>query len=191
MKEIDNGDIPMKKHLVPLIIVTLLLCLTGLAGAEFPFLFGPPINPYFLPLSNLGPLPMLPPVLPFGPFLSAGLNPLMSFPQPLPLRPILRQARATAAITIFFNPTQSLIQVTVLPLPPTAAIAPVVAPTVVAPTAVAPTIAPSALLFLPLLSALSTSTTTPNVNLNSTVGTPNVNVNSVAPTGLSALLPFI
>jgi hypothetical protein len=97
--------------------------------------------------------------------------------------PMLRQARAT--VTILFNPSQSVIQVTVLPIGPTVAAIPVAAPA----TAIAPAIAPSALLLLPLLSGLGG--TTPQVQVNTIGSVPPITPVTSAPTGLSALLPVI
>ncbi|MGA1790905.1 MAG: hypothetical protein ACMUIM_05435 [bacterium] len=176
----------MKRCFTALLIIGLLVFWGGLVSAQFPFRIGAS-NPWMFFGNYWGPFSMLPPLLPLGPVSPFGLRLRPTFPLLSPLSPMLRQARAT--VTIFFNPTLSVIQVTVLPLTTPTVAAPVIAPTAIAPTAIAPTLAPTALLFLPLLTGLGT--TTPNVNLNSTVGTPNVNVLSTAPTGLSALLPII
>ncbi|MGA1864291.1 MAG: hypothetical protein ACMUHX_04445 [bacterium] len=106
----------------------------------------------------------------------------LSLLSPIRMPQPFRQAAAT--ITIFFNPTLSVIQVTVLPITPTAAVAPAVAP-----TAIAPAIAPSALLLLPLLSGLGG--TTPQTQVNTIGSVPPVTPVTSAPTGLSALLPII
>ena len=176
----------MKRYFLALLVIGLLVFWSCTAGAQFPFRIGAS-NPFMFFGNFWGPFSIFPPLLPLGHISPFGLPlrptlPFLSLPSPM-----LRQARAT--VTIFFNPTLSVIQVTVLPLTTPAVAAPIIAPTAITPTAVAPTLGPTALLFLPLLTGLGT--TTPNINLNSTVGTPNVNAVSTAPTGLSALLPAI
>lgn len=179
----------MKRSFVALMLLILLLCVSTAAGAQFSFLQGYPY-PFVYPMPFWG---VFPPLLPSGPFFSFGAAPRTLFPALARPVPMIRQARAT--VTILFNPALSVIQVTVLPLSP---IAPVVPTALVAPTTtIAPALPPSALLLLPLLSGLGTSTQ-PNLNFNSTstvatpVPSPVVNsTSSVGLTGLSALLPFI
>ena len=172
----------MYRCLIPLTITVLLLSFCGLAGAQFPFWIGPP-NPFFFSRPYGGQFTMFPPLLPLGPFYPPGFALSTTFPQISPPVPMIRQARAT--LTILFNPTQSIIQVTVLPISPTVAAAPVAVP----PTAVAPAVAPSALLLLPLLSGLGG--TTPQTQVNTIGSVPPVTPVTSAPTGLSSLLPLI
>jgi len=181
----------MRRYLLLSLIMLLIFSLGGKAIAQFPFPFGLS-NPFLFntPLFMGAGFPFfsLPFLAPRGPFLLPGLQPRAALSLLAPVRMPRLTRHAAATVTIFFNPTLSVIQVTVLPVTAPTLVAPVVAPTVVAPT-----IAPTALLFLSLLTALGTTTaTTPNVNVNTAVGTPIVNVNSVVPTiGLSALLPLI
>jgi hypothetical protein len=182
----------MKRFFAALMLLILLVFVSTVAGAEFPFWPGYQF-PFLYPMSFWG---ALPPLLPVRPYFSFGMTPRNLFPVLAPPAPMLRQARAT--VTIFFNPALSVIQVTVLPLTPVAPVVPVVPTAVVAPTtAIAPAIAPSALLLLPLLSGLGG--TQPNLNFNSTstVATPapvpvvNSTSTFTGLTGLTALLPLI
>jgi len=174
----------MKRCFVALMLLILFICVSTVAGAEFPFWLGLPY-PFLYQMPFWG---VFPPLLPVGPFFSFRTAPRNLFPVLAPPAPMMRQARAT--VTIFFNPALSVIQVTVLPLTPAVPLVPtaVVAPT----TAIAPALPPSALLLLPLLTGLGT--TQPNLNFNSTVApaTPVPVVNSTPSlTGLSALLPLL
>jgi len=140
----------------------------------------------FTPYSIYPPMPFLnSPFLPL-PLIMSSLRP--SPPRPLlpqisPPRPIIRNAAAT--ITIFFNPTLSVIQVTVLPIG-------TAAPVPVAPTAVAaPTLAPSALALLPaLLTAAAPATQPYSYNPTASPTVKRLTSTSILP-GLSALLPLI
>ncbi len=152
----------MRKYVFPLLLILMILCLSAPAQAQFPFAFAPPnpfLSPFFYtpsPFFSFSPFPY---PAPLSPLTIPALVPrtALSLLSPIRMPQPLRQAAAT--ITIFFNPTLSVIQVTVLPITPTAAVAPVVAP-----TAVAPAIAPSALLLLPLLTGLGGTTPQTQVN---------------------------
>lgn len=65
--------------LIPLIIIVLLLSFSGLAGAQFPFWFGPP-NPFFFSMSSGRQFTMFPPLLPLGSFSPTGFAPRTTFP---------------------------------------------------------------------------------------------------------------
>jgi hypothetical protein len=177
----------MKRYLFLLFLILMIFCFSTVALAQFPFTFVPP-SPFWYPLPFLtqpvSPFFPFPYIAPLGPFTIPGLAPrtALSLLSPIRMPQPFRQAAAT--ITILFNPTQSVIQVTVLPITPTVAAAPVVAP-----TAVAPAIGPSALLLLPLLTALGG--TTPQTQVNTIGSVPPVTPVTSAPTGLSALLPLI
>lgn len=177
----------MRRYLLSLIVIILLIYLGGEASAQFPFCFGQP-NPFLFPFSYIGlfpsPFVFLTPLPPFAPFPSVGFGQMASLSLLSPIRmpqPMLRQAAAT--VTIFFNPTQSIIQVTVLPLSPLTAPAPV---TAVAPTVTAPAVGLTALALLPLLTGLTGPTQTKTLTRLATT-TPAV----PALTGLTALLPLI
>lgn len=177
----------MRRYLFLLILILMIFCFSKPALSQFPFTFAPP-NPFLSPFFHM-PYPYFPfsPFIypaPLGPSVLPSIMPrtALSLLSPIRMPQPLRQAAAT--ITIFFNPTLSVIQVTVLPITPTATVAPVVAPTVVAPA-----IAPSALLLLPLLTGLGG--TTPQTQVNTIGSVPPVTPVTSAPTGLSALLPLI
>lgn len=171
----------MKGFLVFFMITFLVIFYVGSAGAQFPFWFGP-FNPYTFSLSYPMHITMFNPIQPSAPFLFPRLSPIMPLPVLSPPKSMIRRARAT--VTIFFNPTQSVIQLTVLPLG--SPIAPV---PVVAPSALVPAIGPTALALLPLLSGLGG--TTPQTQLNTIGSVPPITPVTTAPTGLSGLLPFI
>ena len=179
----------MKRYLFTLIIAFVIVCFGISASAQIPLFFGRQ-NPFFpLLMPNMWPIApsfaMFPPPPLAGPFLAPGLPARTSLSLLAPVRmpqPLLRQAAAT--VTIFFNPTQSVIQVTVLPLSP---VAPPV--TVAAPTVTTPAIGPTALLLLPLLTGLTGPTQTKTLTRLTTT-TPTVPT-LPALTGLSALLPLI
>lgn len=178
----------MKKYFFLICIIILLVGLSKIALAQFPFWFGPP-NPFFSSWSPLGlfapSFSIFPPLLPMGPFPSAISPPRTSLSLLSPIRmpqPLLRQAAAT--ITIFFNPTLSVIQVTVLPISP---LAPAPAPvTAVAPTVAPPALGLTALALLPLLSGITGPTQTKTLTRLSTTA-PTVPVL----TGITGLLPLI
>ncbi len=188
----------MKRYIIFIVLMALLVCFSEAALAQIPFWFGLP-NPFFFPMIPTGSFapsfpmfPMFPPLPPIGPFPSPFLAPrtlLSSLLSPIRMpRPLLRQAAAT--ITIFFNPTLSIIQVTVLPLSPLAAPVPVPIPapvTALAPSLIAPAIGPTALALLPLLTGLTAATQTKTLTRLITTAAPVL----PALTGIAAFLPFI
>ena len=180
----------MKRYFILIITILLLVCVSEAALAQIPFWFAQP-NPFLFPFPTLGSfypsLTFFPPLLPIGPFPSVISPPRTSLSLLSPLRmpqPLLRQAAAT--ITIFFNPTLSIIQVTVLPITPLSPVAPAPAPvTAVAPTVAAPALGLTALALLPLLTGLTGPTQTKTLTRLAT--TPTVPVL----TGITGLLPLI
>lgn len=177
----------MRKYLFLLFLILMIFCFSAPVQAQFPFAFTPPnpfLSPFFYMPSSIFSFSPFPYLAPFGPLTIPALTPrtALSLLSPIRMPQPFRQAAAT--VTIFFNPTQSVLQITVLPITPTAAVSPVIAP-----TAVAPAIGPSALLLLPLLTGLGG--TTPQTQVNTIGSVPPVTPVTSAPTGLSALLPLI
>ncbi|MGA1845101.1 MAG: hypothetical protein ACMUIS_11120 [bacterium] len=177
----------MKRYLLILLLAALILSVSSPGRAQVPLWFREPI-PFFSPLFS--PYPFLPylgifPRLPvLGPYISPPLAPRTSLSLLSPVRmprPALRQAAAT--VTIFFNPTLSVIQVTVLPLSPVTPLAPV---TAVAPAVATPALGLTALALLPLLSGLTGPTQTKTLTRLSTTAPAIPTL-----TGLTALLPLI
>lgn len=187
----------MKRCIFLLFIITIILLsfnhgiaqMTSFIGGlwqQTPFPFLPIFSEYpFAPPSSYPPMPFLNPSFLPLPLIMPPLrpsSPLLLLPQISPPRPIVRNAATT--ITIFFNPTLSIIQVTVLPIG-TAAPVPVV-PTVAA----APTVAPTALALLPALLAATAAGPPYSYNPTASPTVKRLTSTSVLP-GLTALLPLI
>lgn len=173
----------MRKQISLWMVIFLILFLAGTSGAQFFPPIGPP-NPFLLSMIYPGAFSRFPSLPPLSPFIFPGLVPRQSLPMLSPIQPVLRQARATVTVTIFFNPTLSVIQLTVLPLNSPIAPLPVATPVVPAPV-----ISPTALVLLPLLSGLTGPTQTKTLTRLSTTAPALPALTGLA--GLTALLPLI